>query len=171
VKKNFIVIDVEANGPCPGLYSMISFGAVLVDGIFDTTFYGQVAPIAELYDEEAYKVVGTDYKTHLTYDNPQKIMEDFEKWIQASTEGRPIMWTDNVAFDWQFINYYFHAFLKRNPLGFSARRIGDFYAGIKGDLSKTSDWKKFRITRHSHHPVDDAKGNAEALWQIIYPWR
>jgi hypothetical protein len=67
------------------------------------------------------------------------------------------------AFDWQFINYYFHRFLGRNPFGFSGRRIGDLYAGMVKDASKATEWKKYRITAHTHNPVDDAKGNAEAL--------
>jgi hypothetical protein len=68
-----------------------------------------------------------------------------------------------VAFDWQFINYYFHRFLGRNPFGFSGRRIGDLYAGLVKDAYKANDWKKYRVTKHSHNPVDDARGNAEAL--------
>ena len=30
-------------------------------------------------------------------------------------------------------------------------------------MSKGTEWKQFRRTRHTHNPVDDAKGNAEAL--------
>ncbi|MFL5729533.1 MAG: hypothetical protein ACJ75J_08630 [Cytophagaceae bacterium] len=73
------------------------------------------------------------------------------------------MFPTNPAFDWQWINYYFHFYLGANPFGFSARRIGDMYAGMMKDLSKGSEWKKFRKTKHTHNPVDDAKGNAEAL--------
>ncbi len=61
------------------------------------------------------------------------------------------------------INYYFHRFLGRNPFGFSGRRIGDLYAGLVKDASKATEWKKYRVTAHTHNPVDDAKGNAEAL--------
>ena len=31
------------------------------------------------------------------------------------------------------------------------------------DASKATEWKKYRVTRHTHNPVDDARGNAEAL--------
>jgi hypothetical protein len=55
----------------------------------------------------------------------------------------------NVAFDWQFINYYFHRFLGRNPFGFSGRRIGDLYAGMVKDASKATEWKKYRVTKRS----------------------
>src|SRR5207253_7684492 len=67
------------------------------------------------------------------------------------------------AFDWQFINYYFHRFVGHNPFGFSGRRIGDLYAGLVKDASKATEWKKYRVTAHTHNPVDDARGNAEAL--------
>lgn len=74
----------------------------------------------------------------------------------------------NCAFDWQWINYYFHNFNDGNPMGFSARRIGDLYCGMVKDGSKNREWKrKFRKTKHTHNPVDDAKGNAEAIHAMI----
>jgi hypothetical protein len=35
----FIVVDVEATGPCPGLYSMTELGAVVVEEPLTRTFY------------------------------------------------------------------------------------------------------------------------------------
>jgi hypothetical protein len=91
-------------------------------------------------------------------------MRDFRTWLDTlAPNGALTFVSDNPAFDWQFMNYYFHRFLGENPFGFSARRIGDLYAGWKGDASKSNDWKKLRKTRHTHDPLDDAKGNAEAL--------
>ena len=52
----------------------------------------------------------------------------------------------------------------KNPFGFSARRIGDLYCGLVKHAGKNSEWKhKYRKTKHTHNPVDDAMGNAEAL--------
>lgn len=93
-------------------------------------------------------------------------MEHFAGWLAPQTKGRPIFMSDNLAFDWHFINCYFHRFLGQNPFGFSGRRIGDLYAGLVKDASKATEWKKYRVTRHTHDPVDDAKGNAEALKKI-----
>ena len=70
----------------------------------------------------------------------------------------------NLAFDWQFINDYFHKFTKSNPFGFSGRRIGDLYCGMKMHAGKNREWKSiYRKTVHDHNPVNDAIGNAEAL--------
>jgi len=99
----------------------------------------------------------------LAFDDPKAVMENFAAWLEQHSKGRPIFVSDNLAFDWQFINYYFHRFLGRNPFGFSGRRIGDLYTGLVKDASKATEWKKYRITAHTHNPVDDARGNAEAL--------
>jgi hypothetical protein len=69
--------------------------------------------------------------------------------------------SDNNGFDWQFINWYFHHFTGSNPFGFSSTNLGSLYKGLVGDMTK--NFKHLRKTRHTHHPVDDAKGNAEAL--------
>jgi len=75
---------------------------------------------------------------HLGFDDPKAVMDAFATWLEQHTKGRPIFVSDNLAFDWQFINYYFHRFLGRNPFGFSGRRIGDLYAGLVKDASKAT---------------------------------
>jgi hypothetical protein len=93
---------------------------------------------------------------------------DFAEWLRDVTDGRsPKFVSDNPAYDWQWINFYFHLHLGRNPFGFSARRIGDFYAGLVGDFRRSNEWKRLRITPHDHNPVHDAIGNAEALGRML----
>jgi DNA polymerase III epsilon subunit-like protein len=53
--------------------------------------------------------------------NPPEAMRGFEDWVLATTgNAKPVFVGLNAAFDWSFINYYFHHFLGRNPFGFSA---------------------------------------------------
>lgn len=160
---SLIVVDVEADGPAPGLYSMVSFGAIKVDASLSVTFYGQVRPICERWVPEALAVSGITREEHLGYEAAEAVMGRFGAWLKEHSLGHPVFISDNPAFDWQFINYYFHAFIGSNPFGFSGRRIGDLYSGLVKDMRAASDWKKLRKTKHTHNPVDDAKGNAEAL--------
>ena len=161
---SYIVVDIEADGPIPGKYSMVSFGAVLVDRELDKTFYGEVKPISKEWIPEALAVSNFSRATHETFPEPLEVMKDFKDWINEVSIGKPIFISDNLAFDWQWINYYFHYYLNENPFGFSGRRIGDLYCGMKMDAGLNREWKKlYRKTKHTHHPVDDAKGNAEAL--------
>ena len=91
-------------------------------------------------------------------------MNQFVQWLAENSDGKPTFISDNVAFDWQWLNYYLHTYCGKNPFGFSGRRIGDLYCGMVKDASKNQEWKiKLRITKHTHNPLDDAMGNVEAL--------
>jgi hypothetical protein len=52
----------------------------------------------------------------------------------------------------------------KNPFGFSSQNLGSLYKGIVKDTSQ--NFKHLRKTKYTHHPVDDAKGNAEALLRL-----
>lgn len=159
------VVDVEADGPIPGKYSMVSFGAVLVEPGLARTFRGRTCPIAEAFLPEALAISGVTREEHLRHDEPGPVMEAFERWIAETTRGRPVFFSDNLAFDWQFVNWYFHTFLGRNPFGWSGRRIGDLYCGLVRNAY--AQWKHLRRTPHDHDPVNDAKGNAEVLLALV----
>lgn len=163
---SLFVVDVESDGPIPGDYSMVCFGAVLVSEGLDQTFYGLTRPMTEKYVPEALAVSGFSREEHASFDDPAKVMAKFKEWLHSVSKNQPVFVSDNVAFDWQFINYYFHHFLGENPFGYSGRRIGDLYSGLTKDMRKASEWKKMRRTTHTHNPVDDAVGNAEALLQF-----
>ena len=163
---SLIVVDIESDGPIPHKYSMVCFGAIVVEPSLSKTFYGETRPISDEWIPQALAISGFSREQHLTIDNPTEIMQNFKTWIAENSNNHPVFISDNLAFDWQWINYYFHYFTGSNPFGFSGRRIGDLYAGLVKDYFKASEWKKFRQTTHTHNPVDDARGNAEALLKI-----
>jgi len=138
--RNLIFVDCEGHGPAPTLNddNLFEFGAVDYD---------------------------TRKSFHGISGNKETFVE-FDEWLKQF-EGKRIFVSDNPAYDWQFINYYFHKFLDYNPFGHSARRIGDFYAGLKGEFFETQEWKNWRVTNHDHNPEHDAMGNAEAFEKIL----
>lgn len=161
---SYIVVDVESDGEIPYNFSMVCFGAVIVEPSLSKTFYGQIKPISEKWNPEALAITGFSREQHLEFDDPERVMRKFFVWIISNSVGKPIFISDNLAFDWQWINWYFHNFIGKNPFGYSGRRIGDLYCGMRMDTGLNSEWKKlYRETKHSHNPVDDAKGNAAAL--------
>ncbi len=140
---NLFFVDCEAIGISPYDGRMTEFGAVHYPS--GDSFHGV------LMNE------GKELET----------FEGFEKWIKDRTDKRAVMVSDNPAYDFQWINYGFHKYLGYNPFGHSARRIGDFYAGLMGDFTQTQNWKKLRITKHDHNPVNDAFGNMEAFERLL----
>lgn len=165
VPETWFVVDVESDGPCPGLYSMVSFAAVRLDRALTTTFLGVCAPLhGASYTEEALAVSGTTREQHLRNPPAGFAIRHFYNWVielcQPGTKA--VFVSDNLAFDWQFINYYFHRFANTNPFGHTGRRIGDLWSGLRKETS-SSGWKMLRKRELTHHPLDDARNNAEAL--------
>jgi len=161
---SLICVDVESDGAIPHKYSMVCFGAVIVEPSLSKTFYGKTKPISDLWNPEALAISGFSREEHLKFDDPKEVMIKFRDWIKENSKGRPIFISDNNGYDFAWVNWYFHWFLGENPFGYSSRRIGDLYCGMLKDSH--ARWKHLRKSFHSHHPVDDAKGNAEALLEI-----
>ncbi len=160
------VVDVESDGQITGVNSMVCFGIVKVEEGLTKTFYGQVKPISKQFEPEALAISGFSRTEHEAFDDPFDIMPAAAKWINDNnTSGRPVLFSDNNGYDAAWINYYMHVYnAGKNPFGWSSRRIGDLYCGLVKDAR--APWKKLRTTKHDHHPVNDAKGNAEALMKI-----
>jgi len=160
---SYIVVDVESDDQSPAVGSMVCFGAVLISDM-SKTFYGQTKPVMDKWSPEALAISGFSREEHEKFDDPAEVMQRFYDWLMEVSEGKPVFISDNPSFDFQWINFYFWKYFGKNPFGFSGRRIGDLYCGLVKHAGKNRDWKKkYRKTIHSHHPVDDCLGNAEAL--------
>lgn len=153
-----VFVDCEANGPCPGIGELTEFGAVIYPS--QVSFRGVLYGLRPSVNPELNNKLGDKR-------DPVEIFTKFEKWLLENIKGRPIFVSDNPAFDWQWINYVFHHTIGRNPFGYSARRISDFYAGLVVNFRSTQKWKRFRVTKHDHNPVNDAMGNLEAFERLM----
>jgi len=157
----YVMVDIESDGPIPGDYSMVCFGAVIVEAALRRTFYGKLKPISDKWIPGALEVSGFSREDVMAFDDPAEVMRRFDVWLSREIRDRPIFVSDNNGFDWQFINWYFHHFLGKNPFGFSSMNLGSLYKGLVKETSQ--NFKHLRKTKHTHNPVDDAMGNAEAL--------
>lgn len=162
---SWYVVDCESDGPVTGtdMYSLVCLGIVRLEGYeIKETFYGQFAPISNLWIPEALAVSGFTRDHHLIFPPAGETSRKLYDWtLKTNRNGRPTMWSDNIAYDWMWPNYYLHKYAGSNPFGFSGRRIADLACGL--EKSAYSKWKKLRRTKHDHNPVNDAIGNAEAL--------
>jgi hypothetical protein len=160
----YIMVDIEADGPIPGDYSMISFGAIVVEHKLDRAFGGRLRPISDKWVPDALAVSGFSREQTLEFDDPKAVMELFADWLRT-LGSQPVFVSDNNGFDWQFVCWYFHHFTGKNPFGFSSQNLGSLYKGLVKDMR--ASFKHLRKTKHTHDPVDDAKGNAEAMLYMI----
>jgi len=169
----FVSVDVEADGPIPGDYSMISLGAAVI-GRIDLTFYRELKPISGSFIPEALAVSGLD-RDKLVTDGaePDVAMQDFAAFLSdASPGGRPVFVGFNATFDWMFVNWYFIHFIGKNPFGISGLDIKSYYMGAFGkrrwaDTTKRRFDKRFLAdTPHTHNALDDALEQAEIFAKL-----
>lgn len=163
MREVYISVDVEAAGPVPATYSMLSLGAVVVDDP-QATFYVELRPVNDKFVPEAMKVVGRTLKDfQRTGREPKEAMTAFRDWLgSAAKSGKPVFVGFNATFDWAFVNFYFHEYLNENPFGFGGIDIKSYYMGLSG-----CTWEDARSSRiapefkdetqlHTHNALDDA---------------
>lgn len=157
------MVDVETNGPVPGIYSMIEIGAVVVEPGLERTFHATLCPMT------VNAVTGRTHRECFDYQSAKIVMTNFQIWLAQLNSKRLLFVSDNNGFDWQFINYYFHYHCSTNPFGFSSMNLGSFYKGLTQDTF--TNFKHLRVTKHTHNALDDAIGNAEAMLRMkeIFP--
>jgi DNA polymerase III alpha subunit (gram-positive type) len=168
----FVSVDIEASGPVPGLYSMVSFGACAVDDD-SVSFERILKPINRNFIPEAMAVTGFDLdRLALVGDNPQDAIKDFQNWVEANAKRKtPVFVGLNAAFDWAFVNYYFHLYSLVNPFGFAPVDIKALYMGRFNSRWKDATSKKMGAAlaakkTGNHSALVDARAQAE-LFRLI----
>lgn len=157
----YVMVNIEADSPISGDFSMVCFGAIIVDPELLRIFYGRLTPVSDAFIPEALAVSGFARDECLAFDAPKDVMQVFHDRLTEHYRGRILFISNSNRFDWQFINCYLYHFLGTNPFAFSSANLGSLYKGMEKDTF--ANFKHLRNTKHTHHPVDDARGNAEAL--------
>ena len=137
-----ISIDVETDGPVPGLNSMIALGAAAFaqDGSEIGIWYATLHPLDEGSQDPATMEWWTgqpDAWTEVTSNRrkPQEAIPRFMRWCDQLREtcgARLIAAAWPAAFDFPYVNYYCHRFVGRNPLGFACLDIHSYASGLAG---------------------------------------
>jgi hypothetical protein len=136
VTETYVSIDVEANGPAPGLYSMLSLGAAAFNkgGEELGRWEANLRPLREADEhpetmewwqsqQDAYRVATADQQ------DPAEAMAAFVAWVEA-LPGQPLAVGWPIVFDYGFVNWYCFRFVGRNPLGHNGLDIRSLAMGL-----------------------------------------
>ncbi|HUF38896.1 MAG TPA: 3'-5' exonuclease [Anaerolineales bacterium] len=126
-------VDIETAGPNPSDCALLAIGACLLDDP-GTTYYCELKPDRERFDPESMQIHKLSRERLESGGTaPAEAMAAFAGWIERHTPAntRPVFVALNAAFDWMFVNDYFHRYLARNPFGHNALDIKAFYMGFK----------------------------------------
>ncbi|MFI6037275.1 exonuclease domain-containing protein [Streptomyces sp. NPDC051315] len=181
----YISVDIEADGPIPGPYSMLSLGAA-VAGVQDAdgftaadptarTFYRELRPISEEFVPEALAVSGLDRERLRTEGlEPTVVLARFTRWVrEVSGDAQPVMCGYPASYDWTFLYWYLIRFTGSSPFGHSGcLDMKTLYATKAGvplrSVAKRSMPAQLLPRRpHTHHALDDAVEQAELFARLM----
>ena len=174
-KEIYISVDIEASGPIPSKYSMLSLGACVVGDTL-RNFYAEIKPINDSFVPEAIEISGLslDHLKSVGLE-PGAAIKSFAEWIEFSSSNiTPIFVGFNAPFDWQFINWYFHVYAGYNPFGINAIDIKAYFMGAAGiSWNKTSssnlpEWLKVE-NKDKHNALSDAISQS-IIFERLLKW-
>src|ERR1051325_5729825 len=131
----YVAVDVEADGPIPGPYSMLSLGMAVV-GHPEMRFYTELRPIAETVVPAALAVSGLDRERLLREaPPPEEAMQAAASWINSLRKiGRPVFLAAPAVWDGMFVHWYFFRYLGKSPFGATGSGIDlrSYWMGMHG---------------------------------------
>ena len=191
IEEVYFSIDVEADGPIPGPYSMSSFGIVaagyrqkgglLVDLDLDAEincFYRELKPISEAFDPVAASIAGLDRNDLINNGaDPEVAMKEAAAFIENHVNAlgkniRPVFMGWPLSYDWMFTYWYFMKFA-HSPFGHSSAVDLKSVFAEKANIplrrvGKRGIPKELQTKRkHTHNALDDARGQGELGMNIL----
>jgi DNA polymerase III alpha subunit (gram-positive type) len=192
-KEYYISIDVEADGPCPGINSMLQFGAVFYnpEGNIILNYCANILPLegavqnpetmtwwSELEDKHPV-LWDRMMKDRVT---PKLAMERFQSYVQVHSrelKASPLVIAYPSSFDFTFLYWYLCKFLGQSCVGFSSLDIKTLAMAILGESYHDSAKKRFPKEwfdpklKHTHNALDDALEQGHIFFKMMeeLQWR
>jgi hypothetical protein len=163
----FISVDIEADGPIPGPYSMLSFGAAAfsTSGLLLSTFSANLKTLDGAVqdpntmewwakNQEAWEACRKNIQ------DPKIAMTNFVRWVKKQP-GWTVFVGYPASFDFLFIYWYMMRFAGESPFSFSAIDIKTYAMAMlkkpyKESTKRNMPARWFGEKKHNHIALDDA---------------
>lgn len=174
----YISTDIEADGPIPGPYSMLSLGSAAFTadkqllGTFSVNL--ETLPGATAHPETmawwdtqpaAWAACRIDQQP------PALAMERYIAWIEG-LPGKPVFVGYPAGFDFLYVYWYLIRFAGRSPYGFSALDIKSYAMAVmrkpyRRSVKRNMPRSWFDPIPHTHIALDDALGQGALFCNIL----
>lgn len=123
----YFCLDLEASGPVPPLYNLLTLGVTVVKPendhhVVGESLYLEFQPIFPGFDADAMRITGLDAdRLRSEGMEPKEALGKLSAWVRARNQGeddRPCFVGHNAVFDWSYVAYYYAHFGLPNPFGY-----------------------------------------------------
>jgi hypothetical protein len=176
IKEFYISVDIEADGPCPLVNSMLQLGAVFYtpDGKTITEYSANIKEIdgavrdkgtMKWWADQEVKFPGIWERMMKNRIPAVDAMERFEKavkQVEKETGAKPLVVAYPACYDFTWLYVYLCKFLGYSPVGFSALDMKTLAMALLNKSYHDSAKKRFPkewfdpSLKHTHFALDDA---------------
>lgn len=176
----YVSVDIETDGPIPGVFSMLSLGAAAFQR-------GTRVPFAT-YEFNLERLPGAEQHpdtmawwakqdpavwAHVTKDpqEPTVGIRAFVHWVQA-LPGNPVLVT-YPTWDYAWVSWYCTRFAGKNPFGLGGLDVKSYAMArfgleFKGSTKRNyPDWVFEGAPPHTHQALDDAIGQGVMFMNML----
>ncbi len=164
----FVSVDIEADGPIPGSFSLLSLGAAAFTqdrtmvGTFSANLNTLEGATGDPDTMEWWKTQPEAWAAHrVNPEDPVIVMKRFVSWVKE-LPGKPVFVGYPAGFDFTFLYYYMIKFAGESPFSFSALDIKSYACatmkcGYRDATKKNMPKRWFKnLPSHTHRALDDA---------------
>lgn len=168
----YISLDMEADGPIPGVNSMRSLGAVAYSqyGTYLDFFSGNLEPLPAAVQNQGVMNWWKNFpeawaRTTAMPEDPLKLMQRFALWLyelEQHYKAECVLVAYPAAYDYDFVLYYSRLFLKKDPFRGQVIDMRSMAMGLLGapyaEAAKAKMPKRWFIDvpPHTHVAYEDA---------------
>jgi oligoribonuclease (3'-5' exoribonuclease) len=177
IREFYVSVDVEADGPCPGINSMLQLGAVFYDSegnvlyeylenIFPLEDAVQNPDTMKWWAVQESKNPGLWRRMTENHIAPKLAMERFQTVVHCIAKERkesPLIVCYPSGFDFTWLYWYLCKFLGQSCVGFSALDMKTMAMCLLQKSYHDSSKKRFPRSwfnpalKHTHNALDDSK--------------
>ena len=181
----YVSIDVESDGPAPGLYSMLSIGLRAYSPFAPGALEAGLAYEANLHrlpDAKQHPETMAWWAKHpeayaRTRQNPRdpaEVMREIAAWAKV-LPGTPRLVGYPILYDGMFLLWYMHAFAGECPFGFSGVDVASYAMPVMhreyGDCKVKNmppHWLAGRRPGLTHGAADDAQDQGRMFVNMLH---
>lgn len=178
-KEIYCVGDIETDGPIPGVYSMLSLGAVMIDsegvelGAISLNFERLEGATQHPSTMEWWRGNAAAYEATRVDAKPAEVqIAAFRAWVK-SFPGKPVFVGYPAGFDWTFTYWYLMRFGDDSPFSFSAIDMKTLAMSLLGTEYRAAskramprEWFNPSL-KHTHVALDDAREQAYTFARML----
>jgi len=176
----YVSVDVETDGPLPGINSLLSIGCVAYDedlmnvGAFSVNLELTPGAVADATTERWWSKQGDAYaRSRVDVVPPSVAMERLVAWL-GTLPGAPVFVAAPLGFDFMWVHWYLTRYATGgSPFGFRSIDLRSYAAGVLGKPLRMVDrstmprsWTQ-DLPPHTHVAVEDALEQGELFCNVV----